>query len=76
MPNVGTSPVNLAGTYQLIQNLGPDALYIGDLATVTPLTGVKLASGQSFTAVGRGGAWVVSSGTSDVRLGKRGTGIF
>ena len=75
--NVGTTPVNLPGGYPLIQNLGPDPLYIGDLGTVTPATGVKLAPGQSFTAGGRGGGpWVVSSGTSDVRLAKRGTGIF
>lgn len=75
MPNVGTSPVNLAGEYPLIQNLGPDPLYIGDRSTVTAATGVRLTTGQSFTASKSSGTWVVSSGTSDVRLVNRGTGI-
>lgn len=75
MPNVGTTPVNLAGKNPLIQNLGPDPLYVSDASTVTASTGVKLTVGQSLVVATAKGPWAVSGGTSDVRLVNRGAGI-
>jgi hypothetical protein len=70
---VDTTAVNLGGVEAglfVLQNLGPDALYIGNDATVSDTTGVKLLSGGDFTNADphSGNFWVVSEGTSDVRL--------
>jgi hypothetical protein len=75
MPNVNTTPVNLAGKNPLIQNLGPDPLYVSDGSTVSANTGVKLTAGQSLTVSTSKGPWAVSAGTSDVRVVNRGTGL-
>lgn len=74
MPSVGTTPVHI-GSGVLVQNLGPDDLYIGE-STVTEANGVLLAAGVSV-AVGYGlSYYVVSSDTSDVRLLGGAVGVF
>lgn len=75
MPNVGTTPVNLAAKNPLVQNLGPDPLYVSDASTVTASTGIKLVAGQSLTVLTSKGPWAVSGGMSDVRVVSRGTGL-
>lgn len=72
--NVANSPVKLED-YPLIQNLGPDPIYIGVDNSVTSETGVKIDTGQSFTSK-RSNSWVVSSGTSDVRTVEQGIGVY
>jgi hypothetical protein len=60
----------------LIQNLGPDDLYVSDLAMVTTDTGVQITPGHSIS-VGAGEThYGVSEGTSDVRICGAGTGLF
>lgn len=74
MASVGTTAVHI-GSGLLVQNLGPDDLYIGE-STVTEANGVFVAAGNS-AAVGYGlSYYVVSSGTSDVRVLGGGVGVF
>ena len=67
-------PVGAASDVQvLIQNLGPDPVYLGTDASVTSLTGIKMLAGGSFTSpkdVRDLGIdlFLVSDGSSDVRL--------
>lgn len=72
--DVGSTPEKLGPNYPLIQNLGPDPIYVGADSSVSTATGVKVESGQSFNA-NSPSTWVVSSGTSDVRSIDRGVGI-
>lgn len=76
MPSVGTTAVSVGSGPILIQNLGDDDLYVLDEPSVTADTGVQLITGQSV-AVGDGESfYVISEGTSDVRVLGHGTGIF
>jgi len=70
------TPVEVGSSSYLIQNLGPDKLYVGG-SSVTVETGIELQVGQALT-VGetRSSVFVVSDGTSDVRILDRGMGIF
>lgn len=67
-------PIASAG---LIQNLGPDPVYIGGSSAVTSANGLRVASGEAL-AVGTSTStlYAISGGTSDVRTLSRGTGIF
>lgn len=75
MPTITTTAgrVPSAG---LIQNLGPDDVYIGESSSVTSSTGLKIVAGKSV-AVGNtnGTLYAISAGTSDVRSLTRATGI-
>jgi hypothetical protein len=76
VPSITTtaSPLPSGG---LIQNLGPDEIYVGESSAVTSSTGVRV-SADEVIAVGfvNLGLYAVSAGTSDVRTLTRGTGIF
>ena len=61
---------------RLIQNLGPDALYVQDVTPATTTDGVKVPSGSSVFLGGTEVYYAVSDGTSDVRDLGRGLGIF
>lgn len=84
MTAVGTEPVNFGTNSQLIQNLGPDEIYVGvynayydDSDLPTSGTGVKVSAGESLAASGvSGDVYCVSAGTSDVRSLAGGSGIF
>jgi hypothetical protein len=75
MADIGTTavPIQSGG---LIQNLGPDPIYVGESA-VTSTTGVRIAAGDSLV-VGSMNAplLVVSEDSSDVRFLGRAMGIF
>lgn len=75
MPTITTTAVPIAAS-GLIQNIGPDPVYIGE-GSVTTTTGVRLSEGQAL-AVGssNGKLYAVSSGSSDVRVLPRATGLF
>lgn len=77
MPSIGTSAEQLASGDCLVQNLGPDALYLGRDESVDASSGVKVAAGDAvsvaYTSQPLHG---VSVGTSDVRILEAGTGIF
>lgn len=75
--DVTDEAVALGNSAQLIQNLGPDDLYLLPHGAVSEENGTKVVAGQAV-AVGfsNGGMWAVSSGESDVRLLVGCTGIF
>ena len=75
MPSVTGTAVAIASG-GLVQNLGPDDVYLGN-SDVTTSNGTMLAAGESI-AVGETNTplYAVSSGTSDVRTLARATGIF
>jgi hypothetical protein len=74
--DVTTTPVSLGTGAQLIQNLGPDALYLGD-ASVDEDTGVLLNANESIVVGNLNHPlFAVSADTSDVRTLSRGQGIF
>jgi hypothetical protein len=74
MPSITTDVVSLRFSGGLIQNLGPDILYVGEQDDAAD-TGVQLSAGDAV-AVGDGLTYYgVSVGTSDVRLLGRATGI-
>lgn len=74
--NVGTTPVELGTSAVLIQNLGPDGLFVGHSAQVVDL-GVYISVDESVV-VGEGNVplRVASEGSSDVRVLSRGLGIY
>jgi hypothetical protein len=73
---VTDTAVSLGTGAKLIQNLGPDALYLGD-AEVSDETGVLLEANTSLV-VGQlnQSLYAISANTSDVRVLARGQGIF
>ena len=74
--DVTTTPVALGTSAMLIQNLGPDALYLGE-ADVTDETGVLVSPGESLVVGNLNHPlYAVSSAASDVRILVRGQGIF
>lgn len=76
MPSVTTSPVLLTSEGALIQNLGPDDLFVTDEETATAADGVQVSMGNAV-AVGDGQLYHgVSAGTSDVRVLRNCVGIF
>ena len=76
MPSVGTSSESLGEGVMLIQNLGPDALYVWDEPGVTTSNGVQVSAGRAV-AVGSGFEhFGISAGTSDVRTLSGGLGLF
>lgn len=69
MTAVGTTAVPITDTnLKLIQNLGPDDLFVG-FEGVTSATGVRVAAEQAISiGATNKPVWVVSSGTSDMRI--------
>lgn len=57
--------VTTAGS--LVQNLGPDDLYVDNVSTVTTASGLRVAAGETV-AVGANNHYAISEGTSDVRV--------
>lgn len=82
MASVSTIPVSLAAGPLLLQNLGPDDLYVGHsyadgTPTVTPSTGFRLSTGESISVQSTSTKIsVVSVGTSEVRYLSAGTGVY
>ena len=77
MAAIGTTAQNLGPAGKIIQNLGPDPLYVSAWNGVTSSTGVRLQSGESISvSYNNSGIWAISSGTSDVRLCDGGLGIY
>ncbi len=82
MATVTTTPVVLSVGSQLIQNLGPDDLYVGQsysdgTPTVTTANGIRLSVGESISYNNQNTKpSVVSSGTSEVRTMHSVTGIY
>jgi len=76
MPTVGDTRVSLGGQAQLIQNLGPDKLYLGG-PDVTEDDGLEVLSGQTVS-IGplNDELYAVSDDTCDVRTLVRGAGLF
>jgi hypothetical protein len=74
MPTATTEVVNLGEGVKLVQNLGPDLLYIEDNPNVTAETGVQVTAGDSVSAGSGETHYCVSAGTSDYRLLGEGTG--
>ena len=71
-----TTSAPLGSGPRLIQNLGPDILYVQDVTPATTTDGVKVASGSSIVIGGGESYYAVSAGKSDVRVLGRGLGIF
>ena len=82
MASVTTNAVSLEAGPLLLQNLGPDDLYVGHSAmdgtpTVTAEAGFRLSAGESISVQSTSSKIsVVSSGTSEVRYLKSGTGVY
>jgi len=81
MSTVTTTPVILNAGSQLIQNLGPDDLYVGQtadgVAAVTTANGIRLSVGESISYNNQNTKpSVVSSGTSEVRTMHSVTGVY
>ncbi len=74
--DVTTTPHKLGSFGYLIQNLGPDDLYVGE-ESVDSDTGFKVPSGSAVT-VGNTAwdVWVVSDGTSEVYTLGEGGGLY
>lgn len=82
MASVTTTPVALFVGPLLIQNLGPDDLYVGqsdmnENPLVTSSNGFRLSTGESVS-IGTitSKISVVSTGTSEVRYLSSGTGVY
>jgi hypothetical protein len=74
--DVTTTPQRLGSSGYLIQNLGPDPLYVGE-STVTEDNGVKLESGVCVVVGNTSNdVYVVSEGTSEIQLLGEGMGLF
>ena len=74
--DVTTTPVALGAGAQLVQNLGPGALYLGE-SDVDDETGVLVNANESVVVGARTHPlYAVSASTSDVRTLSRGQGIF
>lgn len=82
MASVGTTPVTVGPGPRLVQNLGPDDLYIGHsnvdgAPLVTVAAGIRLSAGESISLASTSTAIsVVSSGTSEVRNLSSGSGMY
>lgn len=72
---ISETPIQILSS-QLIQNLGPGLLYIGD-SSVSASTGVQVDVGKSIALnYSNNSLYAVSSSTSDVRTVDAGSGIF
>ena len=82
MSSVGTTPIAVGLGPRLVQNLGPDDLYIGhsDVSgnpLVTVEAGIRLSAGESISLASTSTQIsVVSSGTSEVRNLSSGSGMY
>lgn len=76
MPSIDTNAVEISSG-GLIQNLGPDTLYIGTADDVDDTNGFPLyANGIVAVSQANGKLYAVSEGTSDVRTLPRASGVF
>lgn len=71
-----TTTASVVASNSLIQNLGPDTLYVGE-GSVSASTGIRVDVGKAI-AIGtvNGTLYAVSAGSSDVRVLGRATGVF
>ena len=75
--DVTDEAVALGHKAQMIQNLGPDELYVAPREDVDEDNGFAVYAGQAVAlGYSNGGVWCVSAGTSDVRMLDGATGIF
>lgn len=75
MPTITTSQV-LVTASALIQNLGPDDLYVADVNPATTSNGFKVEEAESIAVGGGRTYYAVSAGTSDVRVLGGASGVF
>lgn len=76
MPTVGATPTLLKPSARLIQNLGPDPIFVGEEG-VTDADGIQLLAGQGMSvSYTNYNLYMVSSGTADVRTLGQGGGLF
>lgn len=66
--NVTNSATQVAGQAALIQNLGPDDLYVDPSSSVTVGNGLRVAAGKAVAVTGSVNYYAISEGTSDVRV--------
>jgi hypothetical protein len=75
VPSV-TDAQSLGEGVMLIQNLGPDALYVWDEEGVTADNGVQVSVGRAVVVGSGFEHFGISAGTSDVRTLAGGLGLF
>lgn len=77
MPAVGTTAVVIGKDAYLIQNLGPDTLYVGETDAVDEENGIQLLVGEALSVGATNvSIYAVSEAASDVRILSRGLGFF
>lgn len=82
MATATTTPTTIGSSACLLQNLGPDNLYVGNSDSsgnplVTSTNGFRLAAGQSVAVTnGSTETSIVSEGSSEYRILNRGIGVF
>lgn len=82
MSSITATPVSLINGPLLLQNLGPDDLFVGqsDMSgnpLVTQANGFRLSTGESISFGSTSSKIsVVSTGTSEVRYLSSGTGVY
>lgn len=76
MPSISTTATSLGSNPGLVQNLGPNNLYLGG-SSVTASNGLEVTPGESVS-VGftNSPIYGISAGTSDVRVMGGARGIF
>lgn len=68
MPSATSEVVSLGEGVKLIQNLGPDLLYVEANANVTAETGVQVTAGDSVSTGAGETHYCISAGNSDYRV--------
>ena len=77
MASIGTTAVNLGKNGQLIQNLGPDDLYIAPTPSVGLSSGFRIVPGESLSfGYSNDPMYAISGGTSELRSLSGGTGMY
>lgn len=76
MTAVADEPVGIGTGPQLVQNLGPDVIYVGG-PNVDDTTGFTVQPGETFAMLYNGTpSYAVSAGNSDVRRLPGGSGMY
>jgi len=76
MTTVANVPIVIGSGPQMIQNLGPDTIYVGG-PSVTAETGFTVKIGETFAMLYNGTpSYAVSAGNSDVRRLPGGSGMY
>lgn len=83
--SVTATPKRICNGVSLVQNLGPDALYVdvstsptdGPSPVLSSSNGVQVSSGEAVSFDNENlHVWGISGGTSDVRVLEGGNGIY